>query len=117
MGDPAIRAFLLQNLVARDGAYAWRINLPAIGAGFPGLSEFAPADPPADPGPSFAGPALFIAGGRSRYVTADHHPAIRRLFPGAEIAVLDDTGHWPHAEQPDNFVALVAPFLDQHSVS
>jgi pimeloyl-ACP methyl ester carboxylesterase len=75
------------------------------------LSDFGPADPPS----SFAGPALFIAGGRSRYVAEDHHPTIRRLFPCAEIAVLDGAGHWPHAEQPENFIALAAPFLDQHS--
>ncbi len=109
--DPARRAFLLQNLIARDGSYVWRINLPAIGAGLPGLSDFGPADPAS----AFAGAALFIAGGRSRYVAAEHHATIRRLFPGAEIAVLDGAGHWPHAEQPEKFVALVAPFLDQNS--
>ncbi len=111
VADPALRAFLLQNLIARDGSYVWRINLPAIGAGLPGLSEFDPTDAAA----TFAGAALFIAGGRSHYVTAEHHATIRRLFPGAEIAVLDGAGHWPHAEQPEKFVALVAPFLDHHS--
>ena len=109
--DPALRAFLLQNLIARDGSYVWRINLPAIGAGLPQLSDFGPAGP----GSAFAGAALFIAGGRSRYVAAEHHATIRRLFPGAEISVLDGAGHWPHAEQPENFVNLVAPFLDQYS--
>jgi len=111
VADPVLRAFLLQNLIARDGSYGWRINLPAIGAGLAGLSEF----PPADPASAFTGAALFIAGGRSRYVAAEHHATIRQLFPGAEIAVLDDAGHWPHAEQPEQFGALVAPFLDRHS--
>ncbi len=111
VADPALRAFLLQNLITRDGSYVWRINLPAIGAGLPGLSDFGPADPAS----TFAGAAMFIAGGRSRYVAAEHHATIRRLFPGAEIAVLDGAGHWLHAEQPEQFVALVATFLDQHS--
>ncbi len=109
--DPALRAFLLQNLIARDGSYVWRINLPAIGAGLPGLSDFSLTDPAS----AFAGAALFIAGGRSRYVAAGHHATIRRLFPGAEISVLDGAGHWPHAEQPEKFIALVAPFLDRHA--
>lgn len=111
VADPALRAFLLHNLVMRDGAYAWRLNLAAIEAGLPGLSDFAPADAAA----TFAGRALFIAGGRSRYLAAEHHAAVRRLFPNAEIAVLDGAGHWPHAEQPEKFIALAAPFLDQHS--
>ena len=55
--DPTLRAFLLQNLVASDGAYEWRINLPAIAAGLPGLSDF----PPVGPSATFAEPALFIA--------------------------------------------------------
>ncbi len=109
--DPTLRAFLLQNLVASDGAYEWRINLPAIAAGLPGLSDF----PPVGPSATFAEPALFIAGGRSGYVADAHHATIRRLFPDSEITVMDGAGHWPHAEQPENFVALVARFLDQLS--
>ena len=111
VADPALRAFLLQNLIARDGSYAWRINLAAIGAGLAGLSDFSVADPAS----TFAGSALFVAGGRSRYVAPEHHGTIHRLFPGAEIAILDGAGHWPHAEQPENFIALVEPFLDRHS--
>jgi len=107
--DASLRAFLLQNLTTRDGAYAWRINLPAIAAGLAALSAFSAVKPSA----AFAGPALFIAGGRSGYVAAAHQPAIRRLFPNSEIAVMDGAGHWPHAEQPENFVALVERFLDQ----
>jgi pimeloyl-ACP methyl ester carboxylesterase len=109
--DPTLRAFLLQNLAARDGAYEWRINLPAIAAGLPGLSDF----PPVIPGAVFSEPTLFVAGGRSGYVADAHHATIRRLFPNSEIAVMDGAGHWPHAEQPENFVALVARFLDQRA--
>ena len=109
--DPVLRAFLLQNLIARDGIYAWRINLSAIGAGLAGLSEFSVAGPAA----AFTGPTLFIAGGLSGDVTPKHHGTIHKLFPRAEISVLDGAGHWPHAEQPDKFVALVEPFLERYS--
>ena len=109
--DAALRAFLLQNLTTRDGAYAWRINLPAIAAGLAAMAAFSAVEP----GAAFVGPALFIAGGRSGYVAPVHQPAIRRLFPNCEIAVMDGAGHWPHAEQPENFVALVRPFLDRRT--
>ena len=111
VADPALRAFLLQNLITRNGAYVWRINLSAIGTGLAGLSEFALAVPAS----AFTGPALFIAGERSGYVDTRHRGAIHRFFPQAEITVLDGAGHWPHAEQPENFVALVEPFLDRPS--
>jgi len=109
--DPVLRAFLLQNLIARDGTYVWRINLSAIGAGLAGLSEFSLASPAA----AFTGPTLFVAGGRSGYVTPKHHGPIQDLFTRAEISVLDGAGHWPHAEQPDKFLALVEPFLKRYS--
>ncbi len=105
--DPAERAFLLQNLVFENGAARWRLNLEAIEremprlVGFPGL----PSDP------TYDGPALFVAGGRSTYLRPEHEPAIRRLFPNAEIAVIDNAGHWLHAEQPAAFLAIVEAFL------
>jgi pimeloyl-ACP methyl ester carboxylesterase len=59
VADPALRAFLLQNLIARDGSYAWRINLAAIGAGLSGFSL-------AEPASTFAGPPCSSrAGGRA----------------------------------------------------
>jgi len=59
----------------------------------------------------YDGPALFVAGGRSDYLRPGHEPAIRQLFPNAEIAVIDNAGHWLHAEQPAAFLAIVEAFL------
>ena len=61
----------------------------------------------------FAGPALFVAGGRSDYLRPEHEQAIRRLFPKAQIAEIDNAGHWVHAEQPAAFLSIVAPFLGE----
>jgi pimeloyl-ACP methyl ester carboxylesterase len=35
----------------------------------------------------------------------------REAFPSAEIAVLQDSGHWPFADDPDAVGRLVEPFL------
>ena len=105
--DPAERAFLLQNLILENGQAHWRLNLEAIEremprlVGFPGL----PSDR------TYDGPALFVAAGRSTYLRPEHEPAIRRLFPNAEIAVIDNAGHWLHAEQPAAFLAIIEAFL------
>jgi esterase len=111
VADAAERAFLLQNLVFPDGAAGemarWRLNLPAIERAMPDLVGF-PAMPP---GAAYRGPALFVSGGRSNYLRADHEPAIRRLFPAARVARIADAGHWLHAEQPQAFLDIVEPFL------
>ena len=109
--DPGIRAFLLQNLVARDGGYAWRLNLAALQAGMAALIGF----PPPAPGARYDGPTLFLGGGLSDYIGPEHHAAIDAHFPRAEVDHLPDAGHWVHAEQPAAFLERAQAFLDSTS--
>jgi pimeloyl-ACP methyl ester carboxylesterase len=106
--DPAIRAFLLQNLVKRDGRLAWRINLAAVEAEMDRISSF----PDGLLERRYPGPTLFLGGGRSDYIRAEHDARIRRLFPAARIEHVPGAGHWVHAEAPDAFVREVEGFLD-----
>jgi esterase len=107
--DPAERAFLVQNLIFEDGRARWRLNLAAIEQAMPHLGEFPELPLTA----VYDGPALFIAAGRSDYLHPEHEPSIRRRFPRADIARIDNTGHWLHAEQPQAFLAVVEPFLSR----
>ena len=106
--DLAERAFLLQNLVIGDGHAHWRLNLEAIEREFPQIVGFP--DLPA--GAAYHRPTLFVAGARSDYIRPEHEPAIRRLFPLAQIARIERAGHWVHAERPRQFLDAIAPFLD-----
>ena len=106
--EAPLRAFLLQNLVAEGGQLRWRINLEALNANMDALIGF----PDDLQGLDYAGPALFLAGGRSDYLLAEHHGLVRRLFPGARIESIPDSGHWVHAENPAAFLARVQSFLD-----
>jgi esterase len=105
--DAATRLFLLQNLVEQDGRLEWRINLEAIAAnmpdllGFPDVSELA-----------YEGRALFVSGARSDYIGRRYHGQIYELFPQAEFAVIEDSGHYPHVEQPELFFRLITGFLE-----
>jgi esterase len=107
--DAAERGFLLQNLILENGGVRWRVNLDAIEENMPLLVDF----PTTQVGRSYNGPALFIAGARSDYVLPQHEPAIRRLFSKAEIARIENAGHWLHAEQPAAFLAIVESFLNR----
>jgi len=100
-----VRGFLLQNL--RLGPTpGWKIGLAQIAAGLAEIEDWAAPD--AAP---YAGPALFVAGGRSDYIRAEHRPAIRALFPAARFVTLKDAGHWLHADAPAAFVSLVESFV------
>jgi esterase len=107
--DAGVRAFLLQNLVSADGGFAWRVNLPALLANMDAIMGF-----PASPGSrSFERPALFLAGGRSDYLRPEHRTEIELLFPRAEHEVIEDAGHWVHAERPAAFLERLGQFLER----
>ena len=105
--DPAERAFLLQNLIIDNGTARWRINLEAIEQNFSVIIKF----PELPPDACYRRPTLFISGARSDYITPEHAPTIRRLFPQSRIEHIEDAGHWVHAEQPAAFLRAVEPFL------
>jgi len=102
--DSAIRAFLLQSLDVADGR--WRLNLPQLERDMPAIMGFPDSEA------TFDGATLFLSGAASDYVRAEHRDRIRTLFPRAAFVKLPGAGHWLHAEQPRNFVAAVATFLD-----
>jgi pimeloyl-ACP methyl ester carboxylesterase len=104
--DAATRAFLLQNLRFEGDAPAWRCGLDEIAAALSdieGFPEFAPA--------RYEGPTLFLLGERSDYVQPEHRPRIRALFPAARFLTLRGTGHWLHAEKPEEFTAVAESFF------
>jgi len=98
-----MRKFLATNLERGDhGGWRWVVNLPVLTAALPAMEQNCLA-----PGDRYDGPALFIAGGRSQYVQAGDHAAIRQHFPAARIEVIADSGHNPHMDQREEFVRLV----------
>ncbi len=105
--EAGVRAFLLQNLVQRGGALAWRLNLPALQAAMPALVGF---DAPLRD--AYERPTLFLAGADSPYVLPEHEGQIRGLFPEAEIERIPGAGHWVHAEQPAAFYERLTAFLE-----
>lgn len=107
IGQPALRAFILQNLAVEDGRARWTLNLDALAAGMEDLLGW----PEAWPRATFDGPSLFVRGGASDYVAEARLEAVRRRFPQAEVATLDEAGHWLHAERPEPFLEAVQAFL------
>lgn len=111
IADPLMVGFLMKNVYADEGGRtAVYARARALRANYDALRSF-PHDALA--GAYFAGPALFVRGAKSDYVTPAHYPHIERYFPAWELEEVD-AGHVVHAEKPAEVRELLAQFYDQH---
>ncbi len=101
ISDWAMRKFIATNLEqdSATGAWRWAINLGVLTAALPILEKNPLAE-----SDQYAGPTLFLTGGRSRYVEPEDVPEIKRHFPAAELRVIPSSGHNPHMETRGEFV-------------
>jgi pimeloyl-ACP methyl ester carboxylesterase len=56
-------------------------------------------------------PTLIVWGARDRIIPVEHAHATHAAVPGSTLAVFESSGHFPHADEPDRFTALVTDFL------
>jgi pimeloyl-ACP methyl ester carboxylesterase len=103
--DPALRGFLLQNLILAGSPPRWRVPLDVLAAEMEVIGGWP--DPPG----RYEGPVLVLAGDASDYVAPADHARFRALFPAARFATIA-AGHWLHAENPAAFLAAVTAFLE-----
>jgi len=105
--ERSLRAFLLHSLASGPEGLRWKLNLPALRDWMTSMVGFEPLEG------RWAGETLFLRGGASDYADDAGLEAARPLFPAMEVATLPGAGHWLHAEQPAEFAAAVAAFLDR----
>lgn len=105
--DAGVVPFLMQNLVARNAHFDWRLNLGAILGAIPTLCGF----PPELRGLRYTRPVQVIAGARSDYVAQSDGEAFRPMFPQARVEVIEEACHWVHADRPAAFIAAVRQAL------
>jgi len=103
-----MRKFLATNL-ERDletGVWRWIVNLPVLTTMLPKMAKN-----PLAAGDQFVGPALFVVGGKSRYVDAVvDRVLIETVFPLAHIEVIVEAGHNPHMDSRVEFVRVLLGF-------
>lgn len=106
--DWAFRKFLTTNLVRdpESKAFVWAVNLDALQAALPQLFREGVCPPD-----RFAGPTLFVRGGRSRFVSADDFPRIREIFPHAVLETIADAGHNVHFDHPEAFAECLLSWM------
>lgn len=101
--ERALQSFFTQSLDVPNKR--WRLNLDVLAAEMNKILSFP------DLTGQFEGPTLFLSGASSDYVTAEHRPRIKSLFPKARFAKIPQAGHWLHADKPREFEASVRAFL------
>ena len=105
-----IRKFLLKSLYWKEkNKLGWRLNLEAIYENLESMYDGVYFST------RFFGPALFVKGGKSDYVTEDDHKAIFASFPKAEIETIENGTHWVHADEAEEFYKMVNNFLINNS--
>lgn len=67
----------------------------------------------AEPLRSLRAPVCVVWGARDPYVDVIYAERQREFFPAAQVHVFEDSGHWPHADNPQRFAGVVVPFLQQ----
>jgi len=111
LADRGVVSFLMQNLVACNDHFGWRMNLMGIRAAMTQLCGF----PSALLGSRYEGPVRVIAGEHSDYVTRRDGGSFRPMFARVEVDVIEGAGHWVHADRPAAFLARVRDALRRES--
>ncbi|GIU99007.1 MAG: alpha/beta hydrolase [Actinomycetota bacterium] len=62
-------------------------------------------------------PALVIWGAADPYAPVRYAEEQRRFFPRAQVVILEESGHWPFADDPEAVSAELIPFLRARSSS
>ncbi|KFP07109.1 Alpha/beta hydrolase domain-containing protein 11, partial [Calypte anna] len=102
---PQVRQFLLTNLVEVEGRCVWRVNLEAISHHLSDIMNFPVFHK------SYPGPALFLGGSNSPYISSQDYPEIQRLFPKADVQYIEGAGHIVHQDKFEEFITAVVKFL------
>lgn len=104
--DNRVRMFILKNLYYKiHGQLAWRLNLEAINQSMDLLFDRIDSDN------QYAGPTLFVRGGKSDYIADEDTVLIKKLFPEAVIKTISGATHWVHADAPEELCSMLSSFL------
>lgn len=109
ISDFGVKQFLLKNLARKENdntKFEWKFNLPVIAGN---IHEIGAA---ITRGSDVS--TLFIRGENSDYISEADQTEIKKMFPDSEIITID-SGHWIHAEKPEEFYHSTLKFLQNQN--
>jgi pimeloyl-ACP methyl ester carboxylesterase len=107
ISDFGTKQFLLKNIYWKDSSnnqMDWRFNLDVIDKNYDNIGVEVPeGSSPVD--------TLFIRGDRSNYILESDLADIEKRFPNYSLATVAGSGHWIHAEKPNEFFEETLRFI------
>lgn len=105
--EPAVLHFLMKNISRnKEGGFEYKMNLELLYDNYNQLMDALDINHQIDI------PSLFVAGGDSNYITKNDHQGILDIFPEAKIEVIAGSGHWVHADKPDELFEAMMRFIE-----
>lgn len=104
--ESTMRQFLLKNLYWKSSKeLTFKFNLKVLSDQIENVGQALHINA------LFENPTLFIVGQASNYIKETDIELIESHFPDFEIVEIPNSGHWVHAENPDQFFDKVSRFL------
>jgi esterase len=111
--DSVTGSFLLKNLKRiGDNKFKWVLNLDAIGTFLPHMLDGLEMKNTNSEESLPAFRTLFVKGENSNYILEEDKSRINKIFHNAEFVTIFNSGHLPHIEQPESFLASIKYFLE-----
>ncbi len=107
--DVGTKQFLLKNIYWREDEtkqMAWRFNLKTITQNINTIGVAAPTVL------NTTTPILFMRGANSNYILDTDIADIKLKFKNYTLKTIANSGHWVHAEQPNEFYNCVMAFIN-----
>lgn len=104
--DPVLISFLMKNLRReKSGGYTWRFNLEALSVNLLDVTKQIHLS-------TNTVPTLFIYGALSEYVRSEDLTELEECYLLLEHVCLENSGHWLHAQEPEQFFNATSGFLN-----
>ena len=103
--DKVLLPFLMKSLRReKSGGFSWRFNIETLSNNINSITKEINLT-------INTLPALFIYGSKSDYVKEEDLSVLEELYMQFESACLENSGHWLHAQEPEEFYEITAEFL------
>lgn len=99
-----VRQFLGKSLYNAGEHMGWRFNLKALESNYWHILDWQPIA-------KNDTPVLFLKGANSDYLQADHQGQIQQQFTQVKVHIVANTGHWLHAEKPNEVLRAIRKFI------
>ncbi|WP_047045081.1 alpha/beta fold hydrolase [Vibrio mexicanus] len=99
-----VRQFLSKSLFKDNDVLAWRFNVASLVDNYENIIGWEPIS-------KTDVPTVFVKGALSEYLLPSHQADIQAQFSNAKAHIIANTGHWLHAEKPQEVIRVIRKFL------